>query len=411
MHVARLIARRLGLGGVPPVARRLLLVRALRGFGDSFVSLAMPIYLLALGYDAFHVGVISTATLVGSAALTLVVGMVAHRHDRRLLLQAATLIMVATGLGFAGLDGFWPLLVVAVLGTFNPSVGDASFFIPIEQSLMGDTAAPERRTAMFALYSLTGALAVALGSLFIGVVDWLSPRLGLVETIKGLFLLYALLGVAAFTIYRRLPPQAPTAEAAPKTALGPSRDRVVHLAALFSLDAFAGGFVLRPLLALWLLETFDMPIVAAGTVFFWSSLLSACSYPLSAMLARRIGLINTMVFTHLPSNVLLMLVPLMPSAWLVVALLLLRAPLSTMDVPARTSYIMAVVTPPERAAAASFTAVPRTIASALSPTFAGYLFALSPFGWPLVVAGALKIVYDLLLLRGFGRLKPPEEES
>jgi MFS family permease len=402
-------ARRLGLLGLPPEARRIVLVRGMRSFADGFSGLAMPLYLLALGYDAFEVGVISTVTLIGSAASTLVVGMVAHRYDRRLLLLAAALTMAATGIGLAGFEALWPLLVVAAVGTFNPSAGDVSFFIPVEQSLLGDVAAPERRTATFALFSLVGAVAVALGSLFIGVVDWLAPRLGLVETLKGLFLLYGLVGALAFAIYRRLPPLAAAGGARPRQALGPSRGRVVRLALLFSLDSFAGGFVLRPLLALWLFERFDISVVAAGTVFFWSSLLSASSYPLSAWLARRIGLVNTMVFTHLPANVLLMLVPLMPEAWLAVALLLLRSPLSTMDVPARTSYVIAVVTPPERAAAASLTAVPRSLASAASPALGGYLFALSPFGWPLVLAGALKIAYDLLLLRGFGRVKPPEE--
>lgn len=393
---------------VPPAARRILVVRALRGFGDGFVSLSMPVYLTALGYDATAVGLLSTATLVGSGAMTLLVGLVAHRLDRRLLLLLAAACMAATGLGFAGFEALLPLVVVAVLGTFNPSAGDVSVFLPLEQSLMGDAAPPGRRTDLFALFSLVGALSIACGALFVGVVDWLSPRLGLLATLKGLFLLYAALGGGAFLVYRGLTPSAAVAKTAP-AGLRESRSKVIRLAALFSLDAAAGGLVLRALLVLWMFERFHISVAAAGAIFFWVGLASAVAYPVSAALARRIGLVNTMVFTHLPSNLLLILVPFMADVWLAVALLVVRGFLSVMDVPARTSYVMAMVAPAERAAAASFTAVPRSLASALTPALAGYLLALSTFGWPLVLAGALKIVYDLMLLQGFRHLKPPEE--
>jgi predicted MFS family arabinose efflux permease len=224
-----------------------------------------------------------------------------------------------------------------------------------------------------------------------------------------MFLVYCLLGVITLLIYRRLSPQIEPKDDAPAAPLGKSRKIVYLLTALFSLDAFAGGFVIQSLLALWLFKRFELSIAAAGTIFFWTGLFSAFSYLAAARIAKRIGLINTMVFTHLPANIFLLLVPFMPTLPLAIALLLLRSALSQMDVPTRTSYVMAVVSPAERPAAASLTAVPRSLATAISPLLAGYLLNLSIFGWPLIIAGSLKIVYDLTLLRMFSRIRPPEE--
>jgi predicted MFS family arabinose efflux permease len=219
------------------------------------------------------------------------------------------------------------------------------------------------------------------------------------------------LGFASYMLYRRLPERREQLRASLPQPLGPSRRIVLVLAALFSLDAFGGGFIVQSLLALWLFNRFGLSLAEAGSFFFWSGLLAAFSYLAAARIARQIGLINTMVFTHLPSNLLLIAVPFAPSLWLAMLLLLLRAALSSMDVPARTSYVMAVVTPPERAAAASVTSVPRSLAAAAAPLLAGYLLALSPFGWSLVAAGALKAIYDLLLLAMFRHKRPPEERG
>jgi len=226
-----------------------------------------------------------------------------------------------------------------------------------------------------------------------------------------MFLVYAFLGSIAFMIYRQLksPADAPLSEPA-SGPLGPSRRIVFTLAALFSLDSFGGGFFVQSLLALWLFEHYCLSLTAAGSLFFWSGLLSAFSYPVAVRLARRIGLVNTMVFTHLPSNVCLMLVPFAPTLGIAIALLLIRSTLSQMDVPARTSYVMAVVTRSERPAAASVTAAPRSLAGAASPVFAGYLLGLSSFGWPLVIGGGLNSLYDLLLLFMFRKVRPPEEQ-
>ncbi|HKW81526.1 MAG TPA: MFS transporter [Casimicrobiaceae bacterium] len=394
-----------------PDVRRLLWVRGLRAFGDGFVSLLLPVYLLELGLTPFEVGVIATGTLLGSGALTMLVGLHAWRFRYRSMLLAATGLMIATGLGFAAFSRFWPLLVVAVVGTLNPSSGDVSVFLPLEQAMLARLVPDKRRTALFARYSLVGALVGAVGALAAGLPElagrWsdVSP----VVAMQAMFALYALIGVASAAIYRGLPHGLATeAEAAP-AALGRSRRFVYLLATLFSIDAFGGGFIVQSMLALWLFEKFQLSTAVAGTIFFWTGVLSAFSYLVAVRIAGRIGLVNTMVFTHLPSSVLLIVTPFVSSLAWVIVLLLARSALSQMDVPTRGSYVMAVVAPSERAAAASITSVPRSLASATSPLLAGWLLGMSSFGAPLLVAGGLKIVYDLLLLATCRRVRPPEE--
>jgi predicted MFS family arabinose efflux permease len=267
------------------------------------------------------------------------------------------------------------------------------------------------RTALFARYSLVGSLAAAIGALAAGLPEILGDVfvIGLKPALQAAFLLYGLLGLAVLLLYRRLPAAVPGATAEPAEPLRKSRRVVLTLAALFSLDSFAGGFVIQSLLAFWLFERFGLSLTAAAAIFFWTGVFSAFSYLAAVPIARRIGLVNTMVFTHLPANICLVLVPFMSSLGLAIALLLVRSALSQMDVPTRTSYVMAVVTPGERAAAASVTTVPRSLAAATSPLMAGALLSASVFGWPLVVAGGLKIVYDLVLLAMFRRVRPPEE--
>ena len=397
---------RLGLS----TARCLFAGRALRDFGDGFVAILLPVYLLALGRTPFEVGVISTISLLGSAALTLAIGVAGARQDHRRLLLAAASLMIATGVTFAVVDAYALLLVVAFVGTINPSAGTVSVFVPLEHAVLTASVADRERTSMFARYSLVGALASALGALFAGTPELLATAgIGLVPAIQMLFVLYAALGFAGALFYTRIPRRPPAGATAPSSVLGPSRAIVLRLAALFSLDAFAGGFVVQSLLALWLLERFELSLVAAGAFFFWTGLLSAFSFPVAAWLARRIGLVNTMVFTHIPSSVALMLAAVAPTLPLALGFLSVRAALSQMDVPTRSSYVMAVVTPPEQAAAASFTAVPRSLAAAVSPAISGALFAASLHAWPLLICGAMKITYDLLLLRQFRHVRPPEE--
>jgi MFS family permease len=386
----------------------LLAARAVRDFGDGFVAILLPVYLTALGFSPVEVGVLATAALLGSATLTLASGLLGSRHDHRRLLIAAAALMIATGVAFALVHDFALLLVVAFMGTINPSAGSVSIFVPLEHAVLTREITDRERTRMFARYSLIGSLSGAAGALASAAPDYLP--FNQLEAIKAMFVAYAALGVIGAWLYARLP-QRPLAARQADGALGPSRGIVYKLAALFSIDAFAGGFTVQSLLALWLFERFDLSLAAAGLFFFWTGVLSAFSFPVAAWLAKRIGLVNTMVWTHIPSSLCLIAAAIVPSLSLALTLLLIRAALSQMDVPTRSSYVMAVVTQAERAAAASFTAVPRSLASAISPTFAGLLFAASYRATPLVICGVLKIVYDVLLLLQFRHLKPPEERE
>ncbi len=392
--------------------RRILLARGLRAFADGFVSVLLPVYLLNLGFSATGVGLIATATLLGSALLTVAVGTAAGGISRPALLIGASLLMAATGIGFATVEAFWPLAIIAFVGTINPSTGDVSVFLPLEQSILAETVAPAERTALFARYSLVGSLLGACGTLLAVAPDWLQSAFGWTPrtALQAMFFLYALVGIAAALIYRGVRP--PMIEAPVRQGpLGPSRRTVYRLAFLFSIDSFGGGFFVQSLLALWLFARFDLAVSTAAQVFFVMNLLAAVSFLAAVPVARRFGLINTMVFTHLPSNLCLIAVPFVDDAWLAVALLCMRSLLSQMDVPTRTSYVMAVVTPAERAAAASVTAVPRSLASSLSPSIAGWLLSLTSFGWPLLIGGTLKAGYDLALLIQFRRLRAPEEKQ
>ena len=386
------------------------LARALRDFGDGFVAVLLPVYLIALGFSPLQVGLIATIALFGSALLTLGVGLIGARYDHRRLLLAAANLMVATGVAFALVHDFALLALIALAGTVNPSAGSVSVFAPLEHAVLSREVADHDRTRMFARYSFIGAMAGACGALAAAAPDFLSAfGLTQLEAIRIMFVVYAVLGLMGGWAYSRIPPRPQPADGHLQAGLGPSRRIVYKLAALFSLDAFAGGFVVQSLLALWLFERFDLSLSAAGLFFFWSGVLAAFSFPVAAWLSRHIGLVNTMVFTHVPSSVCLILAAVAPNLPIALALLLLRAALSQMDVPTRSSYVMAVVTEAERAAAASFTSVPRSLAAAVSPALAGALFAASFRALPLIICGVLKIVYDVLLLLQFRHLKPPEE--
>jgi predicted MFS family arabinose efflux permease len=318
--------------------------------------------------------------------------------------------MIATGLAFAASSTYAVVLLVAFVGTINPSSGSVSIFVPLEHALLSRSVADAERTRMFARYSLIGAIAGAVGALTAGSPDFLAT-LGVsrLAALKAMFVAYGVLGVAGGAVYAMLPAEAPSKEMKPVAALGPSRTLVYKLAALFCIDSFGGGFAVQSLIALWLFGKFGMSLSAAGLFFFWSGVLAAFSFPVATWLSRRIGLVNTMVYTHIPSSLCLMLAAVSPSLEVALALLLVRAALSQMDVPTRSSYVMAVVTPPERPAAASVTSVPRSLAAAASPAIAGALFEAGYAAWPLILCGTLKIVYDIALLWAFRHLKPPEE--
>jgi MFS family permease len=384
--------------------------RAIRDFGDGFVAVLLVVYLTELGLGAFQVGIVATLALFGSALMTLGIGLFGASIGRRRLLTLVSALMVATGLAFAASSSYAVLLLVAFVGTINPSAGSVSVFVPLEHALLADSVADARRTRMFALYGLIGALAAALGSLASASPDFLvGMGLTRIAALKAMFLLYALLGVAGGIFYRLVPADSTPAGKPTASPLGPSRAIVYRLAALFSIDAFAGGFAVQSLLALWLFNKFGLTLAAAGLFFFWSGVLAAFSFPAAAWLSRRFGLVNTMVYTHIPSSLCLIFAAVAPSLELALALLLVRAALSQMDVPTRSSYVMAVVTPAERPAAASLTSVPRSLAAAASPVIAGALFAAGLEAWPFLICGGLKILYDLALLWTFRHVKPPEE--
>src|SRR5882724_11642272 len=365
--------------------------RGVRGFADGFAVIILPAYLSAIGLSPAEIGIVATAALLGSLLVTLMAGFMAPRHDLRTMLLLGAALMVATGIAFPQIQHIAFVLVVAFIGTINPLADDD-------------------RTRAFARYSLTGALATAAGSLMAATPDLLvAAGFGRLASFEAMFYAYAALGLLGAVLYRQLPHA--QAEQKASTPLGPSRRTVYKLAALFSLDSFAGGLVVQSLLALWLFQRFDLSLSAASLFFFWTSVLTAFSYPIAARLAGRIGLINTMVFTHIPSSVFLILAALSPNLFLTLGLLLMRSALAQMDVPARSSYVMAVVTPAERTAAASVTAVPRSLASSLGPALAGMLLATPFSGLPLIACGALKITYDLALLYSFRHVKPPEERD
>ena len=384
--------------------------RGVRGFGDGFAIIILPAYLSAIGFSPAEIGLVASASLFGTALLTLAIGFIAPRHDLRTLLLAGAALMACTGVAFPNFDRVTLIAAVAFIGTINPSTGDLGVLVPLEHAMLAHGVPDRERTRTFARYSLIGSLSMAAGSLAAALPDFIvSADLGRVGAFKIMFYAYAVLGLVSVVLYRQLP-HVVMAERT-SAPLGPSRGVVYKLAALFSLDAFAGGFVVQSLLALWLFERFDMSLSAASLFFFWSTTLSAFSYPVAAWLSKRVGLINTMVYTHIPSSIFLILAAFSPNLILALALLLVRSALSQMDVPTRTSYVMAVVTPAERTAAASVTAVPRSLASSISPAMAGMLLATPFSGLPLILCGVLKIAYDVALLWTFRHVKPPEEKA
>ena len=396
----------------PNPVRTVYTARALRDLGDGFSAVLLPVYLISIGLSALQIGVVATVSLLGSALMTLGISAAGARLDQRRLLIGASFLMVMSGLAFAASGSYAVVLAIAFFGTINPSAGSVSVFVPLEHAVLSDHVADRDRTRTFARYSLIGALAAATGALAAGSPDLLA-KFGITQTgaIRAMFLLYATLGLASAAVYARLPVTQARVADAPVSVLGPSKSIVFRLAALFSIDSFAGGFAVQSLMALWLFSKFGMSLAAAGLFFFWSGVLAAFSFPVAAWLSKRIGLINTMVYTHIPASLCLIGAAVVPRLDVALALLLVRSALSQMDVPTRSSYVMAVVTPPERPAAASLTAVPRSLAAALSPAMAGALLDAGYVASPLIICGVLKILYDFALLWTFRHVTPPEERG
>jgi len=399
--------------------RLLFATRIARLFGYGFLSVVLVLYLFAMGYGAFEVGLLLTLTLVGDAAISLWLTTHADRIGRRRVLLAGAGLMVLAGIVFLLSSDLWVLVLAATIGVISPSGNEVGPFLAVEQAALSQTVADRQRTRVFGWYNLAGSFATATGALAAGVLGQGLQAAGQspLESYRAIILGYALVGVALAVLFWMLSPaiEAPVVvdeSVATRLGLHRSQGVVARLAALFALDAFAGGFVIQSIVSYWFATRFGMSVGALGALFFAANILAGVSALLAAPLAARIGLINTMVFTHLPSNVLLILIPFMPTAPLAVALLLVRFSISQMDVPTRQSYTMAVVDPDERSAAAGVTGIARSVGAAVSPSLAAPLVAgVGLGGLPFVVGGSLKIVYDLLLYRGFRARRPPEERA
>lgn len=400
----------------------LFLTRFIRLFAYGSISVILVFYLVGLGLSETQTGLLLTLTLVGDTVISLFLTTRADRVGRRRMLIIGALLMAAAGLVFAATRNFVWLLVAGTIGVISPSGNEVGPFLSIEQAALAHVVADKARTEVFAWYTLAGSFATALGALVGGTLSQALHQAtsSQVSGYRAVVILYSVLGLVLAFLFMRVSRSAEASVSESQVASGigrlfgvhKSRHIVAKLSGLFALDAFAGGFVLQSFAAYWFYLRFGVKPAALGAIFFWANILSGISALLASRLAARFGLIRTMVATHLPSNILLLLVPLMPSLPLAVLALLARFSISQMDVPTRQSYTMAVVSAEERSAAAGITGVARTTGSAISPLFVGFLFARPALiNLPFFIAGGLKIVYDLLLYRAFIKLPPPEEQK
>ncbi|HEX9269608.1 MAG TPA: MFS transporter [Candidatus Limnocylindria bacterium] len=401
------------LAWLSPDGKKLLLTRVLRTFAYGYLAVVLGLYLDQLGMTPIQVGLTFTAAIGGSALMTVFWSLIADRYGRRKTVATMAILMAVGGILFAVTSEFWVLVLGAFTGTISATSSEVGVFQTVEQAILPQTAPNERRTWLFSIYNMAANFAGALGSLAAASVGFFAAQ-GLhgADVYRPLFVLYALVGLVNFAIFVTLSDRVELAKVeGERRFLGIHRSTgmVAKLSALFGLDAFAGGFVVQSIVAYWFFLRWGFEPATLAGIFFWVGVLSGLSLLAAGWLAERIGLLNTMVFTHLPSQLLLVLVPLAPVPWLAVALYLARMSVSQMDVPTRQSYTMAVVDPDERTATAGITNVARTTATAISPTFAGMAFSAAALGLPFFISGALKIVYDLAIYFTFRDVYPPEE--
>ena len=404
--------------GAPPWistdGRLILGARGVRTFAYGFQSVLLGIYLKQAGFVPWQVGAVLTATLLGSAALTALFTATADRYGRRRMLRLSALFMAASGGAFAFTTSYPVLILASLTGTVGATSGEVGPFLSLEQAILPKTCPPERRTRLFSIYNLVGALAGSLGALAAGTPVLLQRGLGFSpETaFRTMFLAYAAFAGVSLALFSRLSDRVEASrETTRREGLHRSRGVVIRLAGLFSIDSLAGGLVVQSLIAFYFNLRWDAGPEILGPVFLGVGLLQAASFVAAARVAERIGLIRTMVFTHLPSNVLLMAIPFAPSLAWAIGLLLARHALSQMDVPTRQSYVVAVVDEDERIAAAGFTNIARNVAQAITPIVSGTAMQVIGLGVPFLLGGGLKIVYDLLLFTMFRSIRPPEERG
>jgi MFS family permease len=394
----------------------LFATRSVRLFAYGFLSIAFVLYLVRIGLGGPAIGLLLALTLLGDAGISLWITTRADRLGRRRMLLLGAALMLAGGVAFLLTRRPELLMLAAIVGVISPSGNEIGPFLSIEQAALSQLVDERQRTRVFAWYNLAGSAATALGALAGGWLTHLAQRGGMsdLDSYRALLAGYAVAGVVLAVLVTRLSPAVETAPSeapvtrASRLGLHRSGGVVARLSALFALDAFAGGFVLQSVMAYWFHVRFGASTAALGSLFFGANLLAAVSALLASRIAARIGLVNTMVFTHLPSNVMLMLVPFMPGMGSAMGLLLLRYAISQMDVPTRQSYTMAVVAPDERAAAAGITGIARSLGAGVAPMVGGAML-LSGSGLPFVLAGGLKVVYDLLLYRAFRRMPAPTD--
>ncbi|HYK96939.1 MAG TPA: MFS transporter, partial [Candidatus Acidoferrales bacterium] len=393
--------------------KKLLATRILRTFAYGYLATSLGLFLDRLGLSATEIGVVFTAAIAGSALMTVFWSIMADRVGRRRTVATMALLMALGGIVFAVTSSFAVLILAAFTGTISATSSEVGVFQTVEQAILPQTAPNEKRTWLFSIYNTIATLAGAVGSLFAASVGFFAS-LGLAgaDAYRPLFVLYAVVGIVNFLIFITLSDRVELAKVeGDRRFIGIHRSTgtVAKLSALFGIDAFAGGLVVQSIVAYWFYLRWGLAISDLALIFFAVGIVSGLSLLAAGWLAQRFGLLNTMVFTHLPSNVLLMLVPLAPTPGLAVAAFLLRMSVSQMDVPTRQSYTMAVVDPDERTATAGITNVARTTASALSPTVSGLAFSAAALSAPFFIAGVMKIAYDGLIYLAFRNVHPPEE--
>jgi MFS family permease len=409
------------LRGLERNGRLLFAMRTARMFAYGFLAVVLVLYLAAAGLDPLAIGLVLTLTLIGDTIISLWLTTNADRFGRRRTLIAGAALMIVAGIAFAFTSSVPLLIIAGTIGVISPTGNEVGPFLAIEQASLSQTIPDSRRTSTFAWYNVVGYVATATGALGAGLLSQalLDDGVAPLDAYRAIVIGYALLGFVMLVGFWWLGPavEAPPLQASTdgirrRLGLGRSKRIVLKLSVLFSIDAFGGGFIPQSLMAYWFHLQYGVDPATLGAIFFGANLLAAVSSLSAARIAARIGLLNTMVFTHLPSNVLLILVPLMPSLQLAIAVLLLRFALSQMDVPTRQSYVMAVVDPDERSAAAGVTGIARTTGAALSPSVSSVLIASAGYAAvPFYLAGGFKILYDLLIYREFRGVKPPEERT
>jgi MFS family permease len=395
----------------------LLTARILRTFGYGFLSVVLAIYLKLLGFNDILIGLLLGATLVNSVVFTLIASIFADKIGRRKTLSVYAILMSASGTVFVLTENYFALFLAALIGTINVTGSETGAFLSIEQAMLPQTVTDsKKRNTIFALYNMVGMLAMSAGILVSSLASYLEQYgLNQVESIKSLFVFYSILGIGVMLTYFMLTKEIEAKRNGLKPLkmnLSPkSRNIITKLSGLFAIDSFAGGFVLQSIVSLWFFTKFGADLITLSYVFSIGGVLTASSFIVAAKIADRIGLVNTMVFTHIPSNVLLILVGLAPTLPLAIGFYLARMALSQMDVPTRQSYIVAVVNEDERTAAAGITNISRNIAQSVSPTVTGYILqSFSYLAAPFVLGGLLKIIYDVSLYFNFRNTKPQDGE-